>query len=377
MYRICKKSILFGLLFIIGVFHSCDELPTNACHSDFDKISMLENIGQNIILPNYTTFALLADSLYQKTQEFIQIPDFTSLSDLRAIHFESWNHWQKVSLYEFGPAYDEQLRSHMNNFPVFVNRLEEGIQSGIYDLSAEAYSYARGFPALDYLLYGNDSSSIKIIQSFTSDSLATNRISYLNDVAQQIKEKAALVSFGWSPGGGNYLNTFTSNESIASGAPLSDLINQLNLNYEFIKNNKLGIPISAKTSYIPLLPENVEAYFSRRSLELAITAIEASRELFLGNAGSDSIGLDDFLISTGHSKGDELLSTLIDQQYQTALNELQAIFPSTLYDAINNQLDQVKIAYAAAQNQMIYTKTDMPAALCVNITYIDLVDDGD
>ena len=161
-----------------------------------------------------------------------------------------------------------------------------------------SYSYARRFPALDYLLYGNDSSSIKIIQSFTSDSLATNRISYLNDVAQQIKEKAALVAFGWSPTGGNYLNSFTSNESIASGAPLSDLINQLNLNYEFIKNNKLGIPISAKTSYIPLLPENVEAYFSRRSLELAITAIEASRELFMGNAGSDSIGLDDFLMST-------------------------------------------------------------------------------
>lgn len=377
MHRICKKSILIGLFIMIGIFHSCDELPSNACHSDFDKISMLENIGQNIILPNYTAFALLTDSLYQKTQAFIQTPDEASLSELRAIHFECWNQWQKVSLYEFGPAYDEQLRSHMNNFPVFVNRLEEGIQSGIYDLYSESYSYARGFPALDFLLYGNDSSAVRIIQSFSIDSLANNRISYLNDAVQQIKEKTATVAFGWSPTGGNYLNTFTSNESIASGAPLSNLINQLNLNYEFIKNNKLGIPISAKTSYIPLLPENVEAYFSKRSIELAITAIEASRELFLGNAGTDSIGLDDFLISTGHRKGDELLSTLIDQQYQTALNELQAIFPNTLFDAINNQLDQVKIAYAAAQNQMIYTKTDLPAALCVNITYIDLVDDGD
>jgi hypothetical protein len=197
-----------------------------------------------------------------------------------------------------------------------------------------------------------------------------------------LKQKVTTVQDAWSATGGNYINTFTTTEGVANGKPLSDLVNQWNKNAELIKNNRLGDPISAKTGYVPLLPDNVEAFYSKYSLELVTRAVEAQQAVFLGSTFfastvENGVGLDDYLEATGAQKGDKSLAVFINEQYTTTLAALQALQPSNLHDAINNNLNGVKAAYAAAQNQVVATKTDLPAALCVSITYIDNVDDGD
>ena len=359
-------------------FQSCVTDGTDSCASTFDQLSLLENTGTNIIAPAYQALADDAASLNTLTISFVTNPDSANLSILRDQFQKTWLTWQSASPFEFGPAETENLRSFMNNFPVFVVRLEAAVDSGTYDLTSETYSYTRGFPALDYLLYGTDTSAASVVELYTTDINATKRKQYLQDVSALILQKANAVNDAWKVSGANYLNTFITTDGIASGKPMSDLVNQLNKGYENFKNNKLGTPISAKTSYIPLLPQNVEAYYSRRSLDLAIAAAEASKNVFMGNgSGSDSIGLDDFLQATGAKKGSADLHTEIISQFDLAISTLNSLKPSTLHDAINNDLPDVKAAYAAAQNQMVMIKTDMPSALCISITYIDLVDDGD
>ena len=97
----------------------------------------------------------------------------------------------------------------------------------------------------------------------------------------------------------------------------------------------------------------------------------------MDNAGNDGVGIKEFLEATEAKKGDELLTVVIEAQYSETMSALNALQPSSLFDAISNNTEQVKTAYAAAQNQVVLIKTDLPAALCVNITYIDNVDDGD
>lgn len=374
-----KISLLFLLL--VTAF-ACQRPEDNSCATDFNQLGLLENVGNNLIVPSYQTLSEETSLLERQTADFVAAPTLANLTILRATFQQAWLTWQTAAIFEFGPAETEELREYCNNFPANIVRMGEGITSNTYDLATPAYSYARGFPALDYLLYGENKTDADIINDFSTAAQASNRQQYLSAVALLLKQKTATVYEAWKMDGGNYLNTFTTTEGVANGKPLSDLINQWNKNYELVKNNRLGDPISAKTGYIPLLPDNVEAYYSKQSLALVIKAVEAQKNVFLGNTAfaatvENGLGLDDYLEATGAEKGDKSLAVVIDEQYDATLTALRALEPSTLHDAINNNLDGVKAAYAAAQNQTVYTKTDLPAALCVSITYIDNVDDGD
>lgn len=372
-----KNNFIFSVIFAL-FFWSCDPPITNNCASDFNELQMLENIGNNIIMPSYQQFAQLTNQLKTQANNFCNSPNSSNLNILRSDFQATWLQWQETAIFEFGPAETERLRAFMNNFPVFSDRLDDAVASGSYDLNSETYEYTRGFPALDYLLYGSDTSSAIITANFSTDSNAVNRKQYLLDVVNLIDSKAQAVYDAWRADGANYLFEFTTTEGRANGQPVSNIVNQVNMAYELIKNNKLGTPISVKTGYLPLLPQNVEAYYSRNSLQLAIAGIQACKRVFMGNAsGADSTGLDDFLKHTNAKKGSVDLHQAIIDQYDLALSSLSALQPSSLHDAIQNDIENVKIAYANTQNQMVQTKTDMPAALCISITYIDLVDDGD
>lgn len=374
-YTILCSMVAGACLFL---FSGCETPTTSSCATDFDQLSLLSNIGNNIIAPTYQTFATEANDLNAAAIAFSDAPSTSTLSSLKTKFQQTWLTWQSASIFEFGPAHTEELRSYMNNFPVFTTRLEDAVASGSYDLMTETYSFTRGFPALDYLLYGVGADENAVVSKYTTDNNAANRKQFLKDVTALILQKANAVNDAWKATGANYLNTFTTTEGVANGKPLSDLVNQLNANYELIKNDKLGTPIGAKTSYIPLIPQNVEAYYSRKSIELAVAALQASKNVFLGfTNGANNVGLDDYLMAAGTKKGSEDLHTLISNQYDLAISSLTALQPATLHDAITNNTDAVKTAYANAQNQVVYTKTDMPAALCISITYVDQVDDGD
>lgn len=363
---------------ILLSFTACNTPDINTCATDFDQLSLLSNVGNNIILPSYQSLASNTDDLHSLATTFVNSPTTTHLISLRTALQTTWTIWQTATIFEFGPADTEDLRSYMNNFPVFVTRLDDAISSGNYDLTSETYSYTRGFPAVEYLLYGIGATDNDIINQYTSATDASNRKKYLTDLTSLIKQKANTVYDAWKTTGANYLNTFTSTDGVANGKPLSDLVNQFNQAYELLKNNKLGTPISAKQGYVPLLPKNVEAYYSRQSLELALAAINASKNVFLGMAnGTNGIGLDDYLMASEATKGSEELHTVITKQYDSAISALTALRPTTLHDAINSNVDGVKTAYATVQNQVVNIKTDLPSALCISITYIDNVDDGD
>ena len=375
-----QKTILWiSIVFVfLCALSACKTDVTDACASDFDQLSLLSNIGNNIILPSYQQLALEATDLDIAAVDFTNNPSVGNLMLLQNKFLTTWTTWQSASLFEFGPAETEDLRNYMNNFPVFVTRLNDAITAGNYDLTTETYSYTRGFPALDYLLYGIASSNSDIVDLYSTASDANNRKQYLKELTALIKQKANAIYDAWKVDGANYLNTFTSTEGVANGKPLSNLINQLNQAYELFKNNKIGVPISAKTGYVPILPANVEAYYSRQSLGLALASVRANKAVFLGlHDGTDGVGLDDYLMATNATKGGASLHTVITNQYDAAIDALLALQPSSLHDAINTDLNAIKVAYAAAQNQVVYLKTDMPSALCTSITYIDNVDDGD
>ena len=362
-----KKLLI--LTFAIAIFLSACKDPDNSCATNFDQSAFLSNIANNIITPWYDSLKLQVDALSLAVANFNASPSQQTLDVSRSAYRNAGLIWQKAMIFEFGPADEVQLRSSLNNFPVFEGRLEYAAQGGKYKLEVDSFSYTRGFPAIDYLLYAGAADDAGIIALFDTDSNAQIRRNFLTAVMAQIKGKTDAVHSGWA----TYKSTFIATIGVSTGSPISLLVNQLNQNYELFKNNKLCNPVGAKVSYIPS-PDKVEAKHSGLSLDFAMASLHGTYELFMGKDGS---GFDDYIGGGGSEKDGQPLQNVIINQFNTITASLEALRPETLNGAIQTNFNAVKTAYGHAQNQVVYLKTDLPSVLCISITYVDNTDDGD
>jgi predicted lipoprotein len=300
---------------------------------------------------------------------FTNNPDASNLQILRNDWFTSYVSAQTATLYNFGPAADVFLRSSVNNFPLDVDAINANIQSGNYDLNMPD-AYDKGFPALDYLLYGIGADDTEILSKYTTDPNAAKYIQYLTDIVEDIVTRVDDALKGWAEDG--YDATFNTNTGTAAGTSLSLLVNQFNESYELIKRDKIGIPSGVLTLGFTN-PNKVEAFYSGRSLELATAALEASEQFYLGGSG---MGLDDLVTTIGVMKNDQPLNDVIKAQFTAAKNALAAL-TGKLSDEVTDNTSTVETAYNELSKQVVNIKTDMPSVMCVSITYVDNPSDSD
>jgi uncharacterized protein len=338
----------------------------------FDKTTLFRNIGENIIIPAYTDLKTGVDSLQYLSNQFTANPSLINLSLLQNCFLKTYLRYERVSIFEFGPADKELIRVNFNSFPCDTTQINSKIDAGDYDLSTVADLDAKGFPALDFLLYGINRDNNTVLAKFTS---IENRKKYLTTLVNELKSKTDAVTTAWSASGGNYITTFIDNTGTDVGSSLGLLVNQLNYDFETIKNYKVGIPLGKKTQGV-ILPEKVEAYYSQISKALAFEQLKTIENLYLGrnNKGIDGIGLDDYLLHLQAQYNGGLLADAIKSQLTKAINKLQPV-PDPLSQTIINNPSLLDGAYVELQKQVVLFKTDMPSALGVLITYQD--NDGD
>lgn len=367
------RKFTFAALVCLTALTSCssDEETDPGQKTEYDRQAMLVNYSDNLIVPGYQAFKTEAAELSNAVAAFAATPNAATLADARTAWQETSLAWQVVSVYEFGPADQEMLRTNINIYPTATTQIENNI-GGTYNLQATANLAAKGLPALDYLLYGK-ASEAAVLALYTSDAKAANRKKYLQDVANLVKEHAEAVYDGWTSG--NYAATFKQSPGTAVGSAVGNLVNQLNYEIDLTKRAKVGIPAGKFTAGTPL-PEKVEAYFSGTSLELLRKNIQAQKNIFLGQsaAGTNGPGLDDYLNYVGAKYNNQSLAAAIEQQYEAALTASNAI-PVPLTEAVTTHPQLVSKVYEEMQKLIVLTKTDMPAALGVTISYTD--NDGD
>lgn len=368
-----KSLLLFLSFLLIGLWISCGESEDDnldPCATEFDQEAMFKNVADNIIVPTYQELNEKVATLSATTLTFLNNTDETSLANVQDAFQQAYLSWQKAAQYEFGPAETVFLRNSFNNFPLNIAVLQDNISTQTYDLS-DPNAYDKGLPALDYLLYAYGDSTL--IQYTTADD-AENRKQYLLDLVTDMQTKVNQVNDAWH---GDYKDNFIQNTGTEAGASLSLLINNINENYELIKREKLGIPSGVLTLGF-LNPDKVEAYFSGISNDLAITALKATEQLYLGksNEGVDGLGLDDYLAATGVEKNEQLLDDVIQAQFTNAINALNDL-ANPLSNTVETDTDAVITAYNEITKQLVNIKTDMPSVLCVSITYIDNPSDSD
>jgi uncharacterized protein len=373
--------LLLLVLVVLTLFNGCtDSNITETTNANFDRKSLLENVGNQIIIPAYERLANSSQTLHQAAQKLVNQPSEAQLLATQEAFKSAYRDWQSCSVYGFGPGADSTLRGSLNTFPTNTETIEANINSGQYRLGSPSNYAAKGFPAIDYLLFGQPPNYT--LDKLQKDDAANQRKKYLLDLTAEIERKVIGVRDAWKSG---YIQTFIENDGTDVGSSYGQLINELNYDYEIIKRNKIGVPVGLGRGLDGTLrPEQTEGFYSGISLTLCRAHLEAIRLLYLGNpsATQTGIGFDDNLRALNAQK-DLLINNQVQQvsldqaiqdQFQQGSNALAKV-QDPLTNALTAQRTDVEKAYEELKKQVVLLKTDMTSALGVLITYQD--SDGD
>ena len=373
-----KKTTLF---FILAVLCGCRGNGSDPSPADNtkDRRVVLSHWADNIVIPSYEAFQGVFSVMVEKAEAFTTSPQESTLLTFREAWADAYVEWQKVELFEFGPADKYTLRNFFNIYPADVN----GIVSNISDPSANldlAASYAtQGFPALDYLVNGIGATDAAIIAAYTADADAAKRIAYVNRIVARMNTLLAGVITEWK---GTYRDTFIDKTGLDIGSSMGLVVNAYVLEYErYIRSGKIGIPSGAAMgSPGTPHPENVEGYYKKDiSLTLARAAHVAARDFFNGKGvttGVEGPSFKSYLdaLSAKDPASGTLLSVLIDNQFVAVNGALDQLSPN-LYEQVLSGNEEMEDTYAAMQALVRMLKVDMTSAMSVTITYTD--NDGD
>ncbi|MFB6257646.1 MAG: imelysin family protein [Flavobacteriales bacterium] len=372
------KLLAFPVFFLFLLFASgCEKdetLKEEEKGTAFDRKGMLKNYGENLIIPGYEDLHASISSMESAATTFVNNPSSAALQTLQDRFLDSYKAWQRVSIYEFGPAKDIALRSFTNTFPTDTTQVNDNIATGNYDLSNFNTDDVKGYPALDYLLFDPFDGDSAVVNAFSIDSNAAARQDYLMDVIADLKGNVSNVLQSWKPSGGDHLSTFVNATGTDVGSSLGLLVNQLNYDLEIIKNAEVGIPLGKKSLGNPK-PLKCQAYYARFSVELLELHLKALRDTYLGKGTQgDKKGLDDNLEHIDAQSSNGPLDDAIRDQFATCIDKAQQV-PEPLSDAVVNDPTPVDDLHTELKKLVALLKSDMPSELGVQITYQD--NDGD
>lgn len=352
-------------------FSSCkNEDGNGGSDEEYNRKEMLTNVGENIISINYYQLNASVNQLQNALALFVSAPSVQELEEVRNQLKLSRITYQKCTPFEFGPASDVSLRSTINTYPLNQSQVESNILNGGYDLSTAANLAAKGFPAIEYLIFLPGLTDAEIVDEYKLGSSANARKQYLQDVVVQIGTEVSWVNQQWNQDG--YLNTFIQSDGKAVGSSVSLWINALVLDFErFIRDGKIGIPLGVRSLGVPQ-EDKTEAYYSGYSVELTRESILGFQQAFNGTRsnGENGQGLDDYL----KFEGGEQISIQINDQLDKVLIELNDLNDPLSSDIISNK-KEVEEVYEEMQKTIVLLKVNMPSILSVLITYQD--SDGD
>jgi len=353
----------------------------NGClYEDFDKLSLLTNLADNYIIPSLDAYKSKIVSLNIHVDSFILNPNISNLSLLRTNWEEALLNWQDIGFLDFGPSEYILLRKQTNTFPIDTTELNNFITLADWNLDYASSYDSKGLQALDYLLFKPGYTDSELITYFQNN---TNAKNYLKAVAEDLNQNINYVTNQWVSYREDFINDFEVTQSNFStnsqGSSVSNIINALCLHYEFyVRRGKVGLPLGVFNGFSQLeLPELVECYYSGKSTQNLVRSINSLRKYVTGSSylnNDNGLGLDDYMDFVNAEQSTQQLSTVIDNQFLTIIDEVNNINGPLSEEIINNK-SQITQTYQKLQQLVPYIKVDMTSALGVLITYQD--NDGD
>ncbi len=345
--------------FLLTTTTGCKEKKT-----DFDRKPLLENLGNNIIVPAYRNAHEKTQALKNAINAFTAAPDVAKLQAAKLAFKEAYMAWQAIESYDFAKA--TGLSYGLNNFPPDTAKIQSNILSGTYNLGEAGNIRAKGFPALDYLLFQSPN------EQLTVDGVNNFQYAkqYLNDVANDISTNITSVYDDWNT---SHINTFINATGLDIGGSVSILCNSWAQYTERTRRERVGNALG----YVGLIGTGVtneklyEAFYANYSKELLIANLQAGKNLFTGGAGT---GFDDYPQVKEATFQGVPLNEEIANQYDKCIAAANAI-NTDFRTALVNDKQKMETLFLELKKLVVLVKVDLASAVGVTISYLD--NDGD
>ncbi|MGB0176712.1 MAG: imelysin family protein [Owenweeksia sp.] len=369
--QISRLVIFTGLLFFFSACNKDTGMGSNKV--DFDREAMLKHWAEQSITPAYRNFDQKFNALQAAWVNLAQNQyNSEHFAALQQEFRNSYIAFQKIKAFEIGPAADHTFRAQLNTYPADTALIKQNITAGNANLQSTSNLTAKGFPALDYLLFNTSAVTHLTGKANQSQDYRNYIDALLSDMA---KEWQSVYAAWISPG--NYPSAFKKATGNSTGSALSQVVNAVNKDFELIKNAKIGFPAGKKTLG-KTYPHACEGFYSQLSKELAQANLEAIHNFYRGmsfDGAQQGPGLMAYTEALGATTFDgQPLYEAIDLQLARAIEAVGQI-PAPLSIAVDQNTSEVDAAYLEIQKNVILFKTDMPSAMGVLITYQD--NDGD
>ncbi|AEE49622.1 imelysin family protein [Haliscomenobacter hydrossis] len=353
--------IVFSMLIVMGF--ACDSNESGKDEETFDRAAMLEHYASNIIKPAYTTLAEKTLALQSATAVFRSSSNDVNLAALQKAWKDAALAWQKANGFNFGPAGEEGLRKglveEVGTFPVSTAKIENSVSNGQWNL-ADFNRDARGLLAIEYLLFGENKTSIEILNSFTG---VSKRAEFLDALAKDVHQRVTEINEAWK----TYATEFTKNAGTDVGSSTSMLYNEFVRSFEALKNFKVGVPLGKRVGQTKSEPQLAEAYYSGESLSLLRAHFNAVENLWYGHASVPGASFRAYLETVVGGK--ELIASTETQlaAVRQAFEAVPAI-PS-MAEQIKNSPAKLEALHTELQKLTRFFKSDMSSLLGIAITF--------
>ncbi len=360
------KIILSGLLVLVVaavVLVACQVTPESG--PDFDRRKMLENVADNLIKPAFSDLQTQTDGLKTATDVFVQNPDNQNLIKLQSAWKSACTAWQAANAYNFGPAGEQGLRKglveEIGTFPASVSKIEASVAGGNPNFN-DFNRDARGFMAVEYLVFDLEGDNARIMASFAD----ANRKRFLSGAVANIQTRVSEVVAAWK---GGYRAEFVADDGTDAGSSTAQFYNEFVRSFEAVKNFKVGLPLGKRPGQTQPEPARAEAYYSGQSLPMIQNHLAALEKIWYGKGreGQDGSGFKEYLEAV---EGGREVATATEKQLaaiKTALAALPATTPFS--QQIQTQPAPVEAFYNELQKNVRYFKSDMSSRLGIAITF--------
>lgn len=386
-----KHLPLIALLLLL----SCSSEPTSKTDVKDEsqdvniglRRGILEDIGQEVILPTYEGFALKANALLSATDAWSKAPtDEQAWQNAQAAWREAAAQWQIAELTQLGPtglmsevAAGEDLRYEIYSWPQTNDcRVDIELAAKSYaqeDTFATSRINVRGLDALEYLIFYSGEQNACSTQhplnaegtwaALSSQELAQRRADYAAAAAKLLVRDATRLVNAWSPQGDHYLKELTlAGQGSTRYGSTQEAFNAISDAMFYLekesKDMKLGPPLGliGCTTDCAIAPDKLESRHANASKAHLLANLEAFTLLYQGGPDAQARGFDDLL----RALGQEALATAFEADLAAAKAALEAI-DGELQEALVEDPDSVVAAFDALRALVVRFRTEFISVL--------------
>lgn len=379
-----KKVIL--LIALVSLF-SCENESGNSgslIADGFDRTTLLNSVVENNILPAYNDFDAQLEILNTDILAFTNNANETTLLSLQNSHLNAYKVWQHVQMFNVLLASTTGYKEDFNTYPTDHSEIDNIIDGSIgqdiseINFSATSKNDAQGFPAIDYLINGKESSVV--INNFSTGDFSNQYKDLLKFYIDRMIVLTDAVIEDWDTNKAVFISDKTNSLTSSFNLFINDYIFFIEKGF---REAKIAFPSGVRENVNPN-SERIESYYSAENSKVLFEeAYVAIQNIFTGKPydteNTSVIGFKDYLnflnaevfLNNQNVQLSNYIEKTLFLNIDTEVSQLNNNFATQ----INTDNSKMEDTFIAIQEMVVALKVNALESFSVDVDFVD--SDGD